>query len=58
MAMDLKNATFWGYRRDNGRVGVRNHVVVLPVPHQGPDARLALPLRLDRLPVENSQRFT
>src|SRR5438046_5894578 len=23
--------TFHGYRRDNGRVGVRNHVVILPV---------------------------
>ena len=23
--------TFWGYRRENGRVGVRNHVAVLPV---------------------------
>src|SRR5690349_10727114 len=23
--------TFLGYRRDNGRVGVRNHVIVLPV---------------------------
>jgi len=23
--------TFWGYRRENGRVGVRNHVVILPV---------------------------
>src|SRR5215467_2502729 len=23
--------TFQGYRRDNGRVGVRNHVIVLPV---------------------------
>ena len=23
--------TFWGYRRPNGRVGVRNHVIVLPV---------------------------
>jgi (2R)-sulfolactate sulfo-lyase subunit beta len=23
--------TFWGYRRDNGRVGVRNHVIILPV---------------------------
>src|SRR5215469_11285511 len=23
--------TFRGYRRDNGRVGVRNHVIVLPV---------------------------
>src|SRR5512143_1403820 len=24
-------STFWGYRRENGRVGVRNHVIVLPV---------------------------
>ncbi|HSD42394.1 MAG TPA: UxaA family hydrolase [Burkholderiales bacterium] len=31
MPMDLSKATFWGYRRDNGRVGVRNHVIVLPV---------------------------
>ena len=31
MAMDLANATFRGYRRENGRVGVRNHVIVLPV---------------------------
>jgi len=23
--------TFWGYRRENGRVGVRNHVLILPV---------------------------
>jgi (2R)-sulfolactate sulfo-lyase subunit beta len=23
--------TFYGYRRDNGRVGVRNHVIILPV---------------------------
>jgi (2R)-sulfolactate sulfo-lyase subunit beta len=22
---------FWGYKRENGRVGVRNHVVILPV---------------------------
>lgn len=29
--MDLSNLTFRGYRRDNGRVGVRNHVVILPV---------------------------
>ena len=29
--MDLKKETFLGYRRDNGRVGVRNHVIVLPV---------------------------
>jgi (2R)-sulfolactate sulfo-lyase subunit beta len=31
MAMDLAKATFWGYRRENGRVGVRNHVIILPV---------------------------
>ena len=31
MALDLANAAFRGYRRENGRVGVRNHVVVLPV---------------------------
>src|ERR671925_1288479 len=29
--MDLSNATFFGYKRENGRIGVRNHVVVLPV---------------------------
>jgi (2R)-sulfolactate sulfo-lyase subunit beta len=31
VAIDLANRTFWGYRRENGRVGVRNHVIVLPV---------------------------
>jgi (2R)-sulfolactate sulfo-lyase subunit beta len=31
MASQHTNLTFKGYRRDNGRVGVRNHVVVLPV---------------------------
>ena len=31
MANDLGKATFWGYRRANGRVGVRNHVIILPV---------------------------
>ena len=29
--MELSKATFWGYRRENGRVGVRNHVIILPV---------------------------
>ena len=29
--MDLENQTFLGYRRENGRVGIRNHVIVLPV---------------------------
>jgi (2R)-sulfolactate sulfo-lyase subunit beta len=28
---DLKNLTFWGYKRENGRVGVRNHVIILPL---------------------------
>lgn len=27
----MGHETFWGYRRENGRVGVRNHVVILPV---------------------------
>jgi len=26
-----KKSKFWGYRRENGRVGVRNHVIILPV---------------------------
>src|SRR6188768_3720173 len=29
--MNLKNSTFWGYKRENGRIGVRNHVIILPV---------------------------
>jgi (2R)-sulfolactate sulfo-lyase subunit beta len=31
MPQDLSNASFFGYRRENGRVGVRNHVIILPV---------------------------
>jgi len=31
MAMNLSKASFWGYKRENGRVGVRNHVIILPV---------------------------
>ena len=31
MAMNLAHATFRGYRRENGRSGVRNHVIILPV---------------------------
>ena len=27
----MREENFWGYRRPNGRVGVRNHVVVLSV---------------------------
>ena len=27
----MANPKFWGYRRANGRVGVRNHVVILPL---------------------------
>src|SRR4249919_1485195 len=29
--MNLSNSTFFGYRRENGRTGVRNHVLILPV---------------------------
>ncbi len=31
MSLDLNNATFWGYRRENGRMGVRSHVIILPI---------------------------
>jgi len=31
LAIDLSSATFRGYRRENGRVGVRNHVIILPL---------------------------
>ena len=31
MASKYGNLTFRGYRRENGRVGVRNHVIILPV---------------------------
>jgi (2R)-sulfolactate sulfo-lyase subunit beta len=31
MGLDLKTAGFEGWRRENGRMGVRNHVVILPV---------------------------
>ena len=31
MPVVAKDTTFLGYRRENGRVGVRNFVVVLPL---------------------------
>jgi (2R)-sulfolactate sulfo-lyase subunit beta len=31
MSVISNSTTFWGYRRKNGRVGVRNHVIILPV---------------------------
>jgi (2R)-sulfolactate sulfo-lyase subunit beta len=27
----MSKPTFWGYRRENGRVGIRNHVAILPL---------------------------
>jgi (2R)-sulfolactate sulfo-lyase subunit beta len=29
--VNLGGSTFWGYKRENGRIGVRNHVIILPV---------------------------
>src|SRR6202049_1268366 len=29
--MQFPNRTIWGYRRENGRVGVRNYVAILPL---------------------------
>jgi (2R)-sulfolactate sulfo-lyase subunit beta len=43
------STTFRGYRRDNGRVGVRNHVIILPVDDLSNAAALA---------VENSIKGT
>lgn len=31
MTRDLSKASFHGFKRENGRVGVRNHVLILPV---------------------------
>ncbi len=31
MSIISKDTTFWGYKRENGRVGVRNHVIILPL---------------------------
>ncbi|MFT5112042.1 MAG: (2R)-sulfolactate sulfo-lyase subunit beta [Parasphingorhabdus sp.] len=31
MSLDLSNTTFKGYRRENNRVGIRNHVIILPI---------------------------
>ncbi len=30
-AVSTDNLSFWGWRRENGRVGVRNHVLILPL---------------------------
>ena len=40
--MNLKKASFRGYRRENGRVGVRNHVVILPLDDLSNAASLAV----------------
>ena len=31
MGINLKGSSFEGWRRENGRMGVRNHVIILPV---------------------------
>jgi (2R)-sulfolactate sulfo-lyase subunit beta len=40
--MDLSKATFRGYKRENGRIGVRNHVLILPVDDLSNAAALAV----------------
>src|SRR5512140_3731687 len=40
--MDLSKATFRGYKRENGRIGVRNHVIILPVDDLSNAAALAV----------------
>ena len=58
----MTEQTFWGYRRENGRVGVRNHVAILPVDDISNAAceavannikgTLALPHAYGRVPTE------
>src|SRR5579862_4629040 len=40
--MISSKTTFQGYRRENGRVGVRNHVIILPVDDLSNAAALAV----------------
>jgi (2R)-sulfolactate sulfo-lyase subunit beta len=40
--MNLSKASFWGYKRENGRIGVRNHVIILPVDDLSNAAALAV----------------
>jgi len=40
--MDLAKASFQGFKRENGRVGVRNHVLILPVDDLSNAAALAV----------------
>ena len=40
--MDLTKASFRGFKRENGRVGVRNHVIILPVDDLSNAAALAV----------------
>jgi (2R)-sulfolactate sulfo-lyase subunit beta len=40
--MNLSKATFQGYKRENGRIGVRNHVIILPVDDLSNAAALAV----------------
>ena len=42
MSINLESATFQGYKRESGRVGVRNHVVILPVDDLSNAAALAV----------------
>jgi len=62
--MDLSNSTFFGYKRENGRIGVRNHVLILPVDdlsnaaaqavEAGIKGTMALPHPYGRLPIPTS----
>src|SRR3954462_5530845 len=40
--MNLSQSTFFGFKRENGRIGVRNHVIVLPVDDLSPAAAQAV----------------
>src|SRR3989337_2387870 len=50
MSIISKDTTFLGYRRENGRVGVRNHVIILPLDDLSNAAAEAVPFNIKGAP--------
>ena len=55
--MDLKNTKVMAYRRENGRVGVRNHVIILPLDDLSNAACLAVEWKLAFAKSANSSPY-
>ena len=58
MSIVDKNTTFLGYRRENGRVGVRNHVIILPVDDLSTATLTSAGRSVDVLVVNLDQRLS